>query len=99
MQVQVPVYIRLGYRFWFCFYLHFNFHFRGGGGGPLRGEVAGDGEGSRVRREQRASLEGTKDERTELTKGGSLTKDTPRGAFANALRLHLHNVAYKTFQN
>jgi hypothetical protein len=34
----------------------------------------------------------------ELTKRNSLTEDTPRGAVTNALRLHLHNFAYKTFK-
>ena len=31
-------------------------------------------------------------------KGNSLTEDTPRDAVTNALRLHLHNFAYKTFK-
>jgi hypothetical protein len=35
---------------------------------------------------------------TELTKRNSLTEDTPRDAVTNALRLHLHNFAYKTFK-
>ena len=30
-------------------------------------------------------------------KGNSLTEDTPRDAVTNALRLHLHNFVYKTF--
>ena len=43
-----------------------------------------------------------KNQRTELTsvKGNSLTEDTPRArdAVTNALRLHSHNFAYKTFK-
>ena len=39
-----------------------------------------------------------KEQRTELTKWNSLTEDTPRDAVTNALRLHLHNFAYKTFK-
>jgi hypothetical protein len=67
-----------------------------GGGGPPRGgrwqgtgEAAGGGGGKRNRR---------KEQRTELTKRNSLTEDTPRDAVTNALRLHLHNFAYKTFK-
>ena len=67
-----------------------------GGGGPPRGgrwqgtgEAAGGGGEKGKRR---------KDQRTELTKWNSLTEDTPRDAVTNALRLHLHNFAYKTFK-
>jgi hypothetical protein len=35
---------------------------------------------------------------TPATKWNSLTEDTPRDAVTNALRLHLHNFAYKTFK-
>jgi hypothetical protein len=53
------------------------------------GKVAG-GRGGKG-----GTLVGTKD-RTD--KGNSLTKDTPRDAVTNALRLHLHNFAYETFK-
>ena len=67
-----------------------------GGGGPHRGgrgkgtgKAAGDGG---------EKGEHWKGQRTELTKRNSLTEDTPRDAVTNALRLHLHNFAYKTFK-
>ena len=67
-----------------------------GGGGPHRGgrgkgtgKAAGDGG---------EKGEHWKGQRTELTKRNSLTEDTPRDAVTNALRLFLHNFAYKTFK-
>jgi hypothetical protein len=53
---------------------------------------AAEGEGGGEKRKRR------KKQRTELTKWSSLTEDTPRGAVTNALRLHLHNVADRTFK-
>jgi hypothetical protein len=50
------------------------------------GKAAGGGGGKGERR---------KEQRTELAKWNSLTEVTPRGAVTNALRLHLHNFAYK----
>ena len=67
-----------------------------GGGGPPRGgrwQRAGEAAGGRGGKGERR-----KDHRTELTKRNSLTEDTPRDAVTNALRLHLHNFAYKTFK-
>jgi hypothetical protein len=45
----------------------------------------------------RETQEGTKD-RTDKEEQHSLTEDTPRGAVTNALCLHLHNFACKTFK-
>jgi hypothetical protein len=57
--------------------------------------MARDGESCRGRREKGKRR---KDQRTELTKWNSLTEDTPRDAVTNALCLHLHKFAYKTFK-
>ena len=61
----------------------------GGWGWQGTGKAAGGGGKKWKRR---------KEQRTELAKWNSLTEDTPRDAVTNALRLHLHNFAYKTFK-
>jgi hypothetical protein len=57
------------------------------------GKAAGGGEG-------KGNAGRDKGQNTELAKWNrnSLTEDTPRDAVINALRLHLHNFAYKTFK-
>ena len=71
---------------------------RGGGKGAegrIGGEMARDGEAAGEGGDKGKHWKG---QRTELTKRNSLTEDTPRDAVTNALRLHLHNFAYKTFK-
>jgi hypothetical protein len=61
------------------------------GGGRWQGTGKAAGEGGEKGKHR-------KGQRTELTKRNSLTEDTPRDAVTNALRLHLHNFACKTFK-
>jgi hypothetical protein len=60
------------------------------------GEAAGGG--GKKKETPKGKGKERKEQRTELTKGNSLTEDTPQGAVVNALRLHLHlhNYAYGT---
>ena len=55
------------------------------------------GRGSEMKKEKEkgGTPAGPKDR---TYKGNSLTEDTPRDAVTNALRLHLHDFAYKTIE-
>ena len=55
---------------------------------PLGGRSQRGGEGIRGRQEKGKHRKG---KRTKLAKGASTIEDTPRGAVANSLRLHLHS--------